>query len=109
MLLAVRIYERKGAGLSLPLAPLCVAGIVVAVVHGADTEELHQLRPGHGSVLEPGGGVLYEEISRVEFGDEPSLPAPSVVHLILADRDGGEENAVTVCQSHLDIQSCARL
>ena len=106
MLLAVRIYERKGAGLSLPLAADSVAGIVVAGVHGADTEQLHQLRPGHSSIPEPGASVLYKELSGVESGEESSSH-PAVVHLVLADRDGGEENAATVRQSHLDIQSCA--
>ena len=54
------------------MAADCVAGVVVAGVHRLDTEQLHQLRPGHGSVLEPGGGVLYEEISGVESGEESS-------------------------------------
>ena len=106
MLSAVRKYEREGAGLALPLAPDSVAGIVVAGVHSADTEQLHKLRPGDSSVPEPGASVLDKELSGVESGEESSSQ-PVVVHLVLADRDGGEENAAAVCQSHLDTQSCA--
>ena len=79
-----------------------VAGIVVGGVHRLDTEQLHQLRPGHGSVLEPGSGVLYEEGSGVESGEESSLQ-PAVVHLVLAHRDGREENAAAINHRHLDM------
>ena len=104
MLVAVRKYEREGTGLACPLPPDCVAGIVVGGVHSADTQQLHQLPPGHGSIPKPGASVLYKDLSGVEFGEETIL-----VHLVVADGDGGEENAATVCQSHLDIQSCVEL
>ena len=73
MLVAVWKYEREGTGLACPLPPDCVAGIVVGGVHSADTEQLHQLRPGQGSIPEPGASVLDKELSGVEFGEESIL------------------------------------
>ena len=58
--------------------------------------------PGPGPVLEPDSGVLHRDLPGLELGEEGSFAGE---HLVLADRDGGEQNAATVCQSHLFILS----
>ena len=48
--LAVRIHDREGAGLTCPGSPHSVTGILVRALHCLDTQELHQIRPGQGSI-----------------------------------------------------------
>ena len=58
--LAVRIDERKGAGISRLRTTDCIAGIVVALRtrHCLHTQELHQVASGEGSVPQPGPRTL---------------------------------------------------
>ena len=54
--------------------------------------------PGPGPVLEPGSGVLHRDLPGPELGEEGSLAGE---HLVLADCDGGEQDAPNVSLAHL--------
>ena len=54
--------------------------------------------PGPGPVLEPDSRVLHRDLPGLELGEEGSLAGE---HLVLADRDGGEQDATNVSLAHL--------
>ena len=62
--------------------------------------------PGPGPVLEPGSGVLHRDLPGLELGEEGSLAGE---HLVLADRDGGKQNAAGVSHCHLDLERIKNL
>ena len=56
--LAVRVEEREGTGISCLGTAVRITGKVVRSLHCLDTEELHEVGSGEGSVQKPGLRIL---------------------------------------------------